>query len=80
MARIVYDGPDGVERLEDIAEADLWYHADTGYWVVRMDEADGGDEEEGAHVLRRIPDANVYYVEQRRTEAESADAWSPEFE
>lgn len=77
MAQIVYDGPDGVERLEDIAEEDLWYHADTGYWVVRMDEEGGA---EGEHLLRRIPDTNVYYVEQRRTEAESVDAWSPEFE
>jgi hypothetical protein len=75
MAQIVYEGPDGVERLRDVAEEDLWYHADTGYWVVKLEEDD-----EGTWVLRRIPDANVYYVEQRRTSAELSDAWAPEFE
>lgn len=75
MARIVYEGPDGVERLEGIAEADLWYHADTGYWVVKLEQ----DEAE-VNVLRRIPDAHVYYVEQRRTDDELNDTWAPEFE
>jgi hypothetical protein len=75
MAQIVYDGPDGVERLQDIEEEDLWYHADTGYWVVKMAE-----EEEGMNVLRRIPDTKVYYVEQHRTDEEIDGTWAPEFE
>lgn len=74
MAQIVYDGPDGVERLEGLAEENIWYHADTGYWVVKM------AEEDGMNVLRRVPDEKVYYVEQRRTDEELSGAWAPEFE
>lgn len=75
MAQIVYDGPDGVERLEELPEEDLWFDADTGYWVVRFDE-----DEEGTNLLRRIRDTRVYYVEQRRSDEELEGTWAPEFE
>ena len=75
MAQIVYDGPDGIERLSEIDEKNIWYHADTGYWVVMMAEDD-----DGMCVLRRIPDGKVYYVEQCQTAEELNGEWAPEFE
>ena len=63
MARIVYQGAEGEspETIDDLDEDELWYHADTSYWVAKVEEDDEGND-----VLRRIPGRRVYYVEETR--------------